>query len=274
MTETLHIKNKKFRRIDIDFIKSNGILEENSLDDITMTDLSGDGIVKVHTKAFGKAAQVIQRFWFPNAQIQHQPPEYDVWKALSSLQSPHITVGLNVTEIPSNVIQPLHQSEIYFLQLINKNPLTVRSNAFSTLTNLNEFDFTESNLMKIEKHAFKFDKSSDKQLTIAFYLSNFTGDIFEAGAFDGIQRPTEIQIYSVHLSHLDEGVFKSFLKENNQNQIRFLNVPYYGGYIDCEDCRNQWLIHFKNQAQANCKQNFEKSLFDQDIQVKLNQKCK
>ncbi len=66
------------------------------------------------------------------------------------------------------------------------------------------------------------------------------------------------------------------MKENKQNKVFFENVACYGGFIDCEDCRNQWLSknNLQDQVHAYCKQNNEKSLFDQDIQSKLNDKCK
>ena len=105
-------------------------------------------------------------------------------------------------------------------------------------------------------------------MTISISLKDFTANTFEPGTFDGTQRPTKISIYDVNLSHLDQSVFKSFFNENNQNKVYLENDPYNGSYIDCEDCRNQRLS--KDHIYAYCKQNNGKSLFDQDIQSKLN----
>ena len=141
---------------------------------------------------------------------------------------------------------------------------------------MTELYFTSSRLKKIQKEAFKTDKKSDKILTITLNLIDFTADIFEPGTFDGIQRPTKIRIYNVNLGHLDQSVFRSFFNENKQNKIILENGPYDGAYIDCEDCRNQWLSkdNLQDHVYAYCKQNNEKSLFAQDIQSKLNAKCK
>lgn len=91
---------------------------------------------------------------------------------------------------------------------------------------------------KIQSSAFKTEKSN-KQFYITFYLTNFTKDAFEPGTFDGIQRPTTIHFYGVNLSYLDQSVFKSFLQQNKQNNVKIENFKFNGGYIHCEDCRNQ-----------------------------------
>ena len=105
--------------------------------------------------------QLIYRFWCDDCQIQNSPPEYDVWQALSTLgrglTSPDVTIGLNVTEIPSNAIEPenCEDSKINSLQLIVKNQsLTVNSKAFSKLTSLTQIYFTSSHLKKNSKRSF------------------------------------------------------------------------------------------------------------------------
>ena len=47
--------------------------------------------------------------------------------------------------------------------------------------------------------------------------------------------------------------------------------------IDCEDCKNYWLIKGNKQQHvlnAYCMGNHNKTLFDQEIKTKLSQKCK
>ena len=54
---------KQFQTVDVNFIEKNGTLEDNAFSDITTNDLSSNGIAKINSKAFGKAAQTISRFW-------------------------------------------------------------------------------------------------------------------------------------------------------------------------------------------------------------------
>lgn len=53
----------------MDFITKNGTLEENSFADIIMNFLNVDGITKINSKAFGKAAETIDRFSCEDCQI-------------------------------------------------------------------------------------------------------------------------------------------------------------------------------------------------------------
>ena len=59
LSDDSNLNKKQFQTVDVDFIKRNGTLEENSFADITINDLNGGGIIKINSKAFGKAAQTI-----------------------------------------------------------------------------------------------------------------------------------------------------------------------------------------------------------------------
>ena len=59
-----------------------------------------------------------------------------------------------------------------------------------------------------------------------------------------------------------------------------LNLIYFNSIrskIDCDDCRNYWLIKENKQNQvtkAHCKANDNLTLFGQETKTKLSQKCK
>lgn len=55
------------------------------------------------------------------------------------------------------------------------------------------------------------------------------------------------------------------------------DVQFGKSYIDCYDCRNQWLINGKKENQvenAFCKENNKNKWFDSEIVLKLKNKCK
>ena len=122
-----------------------------------MNFLNVDGITNINSNAFGKAAETIDRFSCEDCQIENAPPKYDVWQALSTLKSGimgfmplEVIIGVNVTEIPSNAIEPDDAKDsIHRLKFIVKNQsLTVKSEAFSKLTSFTEICFTSSHLKK------------------------------------------------------------------------------------------------------------------------------
>lgn len=81
-----------------------------------------------------------------------------------------------------------------------------------------------------------------------------------------------------NISYLAENVFKPVLdnKSNIIDLISSTKLPK-NSTIDCENCKNYWLIKNNKQNQvinARCKHNSMIKLFDQENQTKLSQKCK
>ena len=103
-------------------------------------------------------------------------------------------------------------------------------------------------------------------------ISCLSGESFQSGTFDGSQRPLHILFRNSNISYFDEAVFKSFL-DNKQNKIDFFENT---SLIDCESCKNYWLIKQEKENQVKvpfCKHKTKK-LYDQVIKTKLTQKCK
>ena len=83
-----------------------------------------------------------------------------------------------------------------------------------------------------------------------------------------------------NISYLAESVFKPVLN-NSSNSIDFFDYKIANGTwnskINCDDCRNYWLIkeNYQNQVkEAHCKANDRLTLFDEETKTKLSQKCK
>lgn len=63
---------------------------------------------------------------------------------------------------------------------------------------------------------------------------------------------------------------------NNANNTIDLRFIFDYSRINCEDCKNDWLIKEKKDNQvlnSRCKSDYNKSLFDGAIKSKLGQKC-
>lgn len=251
-------------------------LQENTFGDLTFDSFYGFGINKINEKAFGKSAQTIKKFWCLSCELQNTQ-NHDIWKVLGQLNKLNSSIiGLNVTEIPANAFTNNSNSDIKTLQLFSKHNLAVKTHAFYNLNNLTSIEFNGPELLHLEKEGFKFSSKSDKQLDITFQHANLS---FDNGTFDGINRPVNIVFSLTNVSFIPESSFKTVLN-NNQSVIEIINSHsdfYVNSYINCSDCRNQWLINQQKQNQvksAFCLENHNQTLFDDEIKHKLTILCK
>ena len=251
-------------------------LEDNIFSDITFEKFFGYSFIKIGSNAFNKTANKIESFDCSYCSIEQQPPKYDIQKVLTQMtRLSSLFIGLNVREIPSNAIGNKTELSTIFLKNKKQN-LTIESGAFQDLKNLTSFEISYTTLSTIKKEAFK--SSSIKH--IQFTTCKLASESFENGAFDGIQNPFQIKFMQTNVNYLAESVFKPVLN-NSLNSIDFYfsyetSKGNYNSLIDCDDCRNYWLIkeNKQNQVKAHCKANNTLTLFDQKIKTKLSQKCK
>ena len=268
-----------------------GELEENQFDNLTFKDIDAVFVNRIHTNAFGKTSSIVKKFWCMECQIEHSPPNYDLWKSLAHLTNlTQLSIQTKIDEIPTNAIVLIDGKESQLTKFEIEQTakhLTIKSGAFQNLNNLQEISLRVSNLSKIESGAFNFNKTSDKELTIIFHSSNyknknivhFSGDLFQNGTFHGIKRQTvHVQFEMPKLDYIPESSFKTILDQNKNNTIKIFDVVYKT-LIDCEDCRNYWLIKDNRKTQIkhaiclNSNRNFTKTLFDDDVVSKLKTKC-
>lgn len=275
MSNNLAQNEKHFTKITLDVLSSNetaSTLTDNSFADITFDQFYGLGINRITNKAFGKTAKTIQEFTCPNCDIVHSQ-SYNIWATLNQFtELKSLTIRLNISEIPSNALNKTFK--LQDLTIFNKQNLTLRSNAFEHLNNLYQITLYLKSVRKIEKSAFKFSNKTDERLKIYFLFSNeiINGDVFEAGSFDGAQRPLSIWFDRTNITHIPESSFKSVLS-NNKSEIQM----FYSSHINCYDCRNKWLIKEQKDNQvfnAYCTDDIMKNLFDPDVKSYLNSKCK
>ena len=259
--------------------ESETTLNDDSFADLTFDRFYGDGLTKIATKALGKTASTITTFYCRRCGIQNSSPNYDIWKMINQLSKLKLlSIGLDVSEIPSNAIAQTNQS----LEYINfhdgfdsgKN-VTIKSGALKSSNKLMSINFFNMNIKRIEREAFKLSNHS-KFVDILFSSSNINGDSFESGAFDGIERPVYIAFQGVNMSYIPQSAFNKVLN-HTQNFIVLKASFLQKSYIDCEDCRNEWLINQKKKEQVLntlCKADPDKRLFDKEIVYRLKTKCK
>ena len=195
-------------------------------------------------------------------------------------QTKSVKIGLVASKKPSvKVMADKHSYDYISLQFFynHTDNVIIKSNAFSELDQWNKIYllFWDSNF-RIEKNAFKISNKTKEYMEIDF--TNSEMNQIQDGAFSGIQSK------SVHFNpdntgfgtdYLPEPVFKPFLDANQEYKI-FFEPSFKHGTFNCENCKNQWLIRDKKQSQVcnlRCTQDYHKSLFDEDIQTKLNKTC-
>ena len=244
---------------------------------MTFENIDTYSVEKIHSKAFGKTAKTLVSYWCVACSIENLPPNYDLWKAVGQLTKlTELRMDVNVSEIPENVITTADKSEsqiknISFNNL--KQEMTIKSGAFQNLHQIETIKIW-AKLNKFEKGAFKFNNKSDKQLIIDIESNkDFSGDVFEDGSFDGIQRPVQVSLPG-NLNYVPEGSFKSILNQNKQNRIKIKRI--IRSIFDCYNCKNYWLIRDGKKDQVTnpeCGFNLSKFLFDNDVVTKLKAKC-
>ena len=164
------------------------------------------------------------------------------------------------------------QRKLQRIRLYSPNEITIQNAAFYNLNNLKVITFY-SKIKRIQNEAFAFKEKSSDSFKIIFKRMNLDETVFESGSFDGIQRPTDISFSYTNLTFLPEMAFKSFL-DNDNNNVSFTDQ----GYINCLDCRNEWLFRDAKDKQvldAKCIQNqYGDYLFSPEIRFIFKSRCK
>ena len=260
-------------RVDDD---TDATLEDNTFAGITFDKFEGWNIKMINTNAFNKTASKITNFDCVYCRLEMSPPKYDIQKVFNQmLNLKTLFVYLNVSIITSNWIQPIngHESQLSYLYLVTKKNLTIESGAFQNLNQLNYIRFSSYSL-KFKKGAFKFNSKSNESLDIHIFSSDLSGDDFESGTFGGIQRNVTVR-FETSINYIPESSFKSLL-DNPLNKFGY--NAFTDPVIDCDDCRNLWLIKQNKQKQMiifpRCKKDLSTYFFSGEIKNKLNNKCK
>ena len=253
-------------------------LQDDTFGDITFEEFEGVEITKIQSNAFSKTANKIKIFWCWSCPLKNQPPNYDLQNVFNQMNGLiDLLYGLNATEIP--LIKPIGgQSKLSLLLIEAHQNLTVKGGIFQYLNYLNYLIFFQTTIKKIEKEAFKLtNRSKDEILRINFHNCELSrlGNSFQNGSFDGAHGSLNITFRDTEISYLNKGVFKLAL-DNNKSVI---NLVEDTSLIDCEDCRNYWLVKDNKQNQVNnafCrkKPRLAQTLFDHRIKTKLYIKCK
>ena len=280
MSKNLNQNEKHFKQVQITL--PNQTLNDNSFSDITFNNFFGFDIIGISNKAFGNSLKSIKLFWCRNCLLQKESPNYDFYNVFVQMDKLELLVlGLNLTEIPSNAFNTSNQhnlSHLRELDLLVTQNLTIKSNAFKNLKNLQYLTFFKANIKKLENESLNFGGNLvDRKLSVDFDFVNLTPDSFETGTFDGFTKPIVIRfLYNSSLDYFPEATFKSVLNNKNNTIMNFNKEPSF----DCENCKNFWLIKDNKEGQMKniiCKQDsgkkVKRTLFNQEIKNKLNLKC-
>ena len=156
-------------------------------------------------------------------------------------------------------------------------PATVKTGALEGLSNLTEFTLWESSIKKIEKGAFKTASKLKDTYKIHFLSSKISGKAFDNSTFDGVlDRQLDVGFFDTDIDYIPEAAFKPVLEKNPKNKVYLSNGWYVECYLDCTNCGNFWLVRDNkhDQFSAYCKGQMSKTLFDEDIKLKLFAYCK
>jgi hypothetical protein len=201
LSQTLPENEKNFENL---VIQRSSIEEipENAFQDISFNIVQihdANNLKRVHTKAFNNktVSNLRKQFYVsvPN-QLRNDPPDYDFWKAFSSLtyiKVLYLSLGNGSHEIPENAFEPINESQNDLNYMVfesnNFEISRIGSNAFSEIPNLLALSFEDIPIHYISAKAFDFRSNSTQNLEINFINCGLSETSLEEGIFSDAKRP-------------------------------------------------------------------------------------
>lgn len=203
-----------------------------------------NGLTKISNSACSnQTGQSIEFFSCLDCRLSDQQPEFNVWKSLEPLTNLfNLEIGLDVSEIPTNALGHRKRLRLIFMTSKYQN-LTIKSGAFQNLENIFLIHINSTTIDTIEKEAFKFNiKKTNLTSVLELYNVTLHNNTFKFGVFDGLNKPLTIVLQKASINYFDQKVFEPFFDNCEENSVVFQFTPIGSSHVDCEDCRNHWLI--------------------------------
>ncbi len=206
LSQTLPENQKKFENL---IIKRTLIEEipENVFQDLSFNYVeifNAENLKRIHTNAFNNNTAFNLRKQFhistPN-QLHNYPPEYDFWKAFSSLtyiKALYLSLGDGSHEIPDNAFEPINgpQNDLNYIVFESNyfHIYRIGNNAFSEIPNLFALSFKDIVIHNIAANAFDFKNNSTQKLNISFNNCGLYESQLEEGVFSDAKRPLTLDL--------------------------------------------------------------------------------
>ncbi len=209
LSQTLSEDKKKFEKLIINKILIEEI-PENVFQDISFNNVEIFNVPyleRIHTNAFNNitAFNLREKFYISSPhQLRNYPPEYDFWKAFSSLvfiKDIEISFDRGSQEIPDNAFEPINGmlNDLQFIKLYKEHfdasdyhIIRIGNNAFSKIPNLSVLVFENIWISNISAKAFDFETSSTQPLNITFDRCLLRETDFKKGVFSDAKRPLNL----------------------------------------------------------------------------------
>lgn len=147
------------------------ILSGNSFANITFnTFYAASGIRKIDINAFKNTNNKLKAFYCLSCQLVNESPNYDLQIVFNQM----INLQTISTEF-STVLPDLHLTKLSNLVIKSHQNWAIKSGAFQNLNQLSNLVIYETNILRFEKDAFKFDQSLNQRLKILFERCTLTG---------------------------------------------------------------------------------------------------
>jgi hypothetical protein len=206
LSQTLPEDQKGFENL---IIKRTNIEEipENVFQDISFNYVqiyNANSLKRIHTNAFNNntAFNLRKQLYIslPN-QLRNDPPDYDFWKAFSSLvyiKDLEISLADGSHEIPDNAFQQINgpQNDLSYI-VFDKNNFEITrigNYAFSEIPNLSILSFHDILIGSISANAFDFGNNSNQTLTINLINCGLNETSLEEGVFSDAKRPLTLDL--------------------------------------------------------------------------------
>jgi hypothetical protein len=273
LSQTLPQNEKNFENL---IIQRTSIEEipENVFQDISFNFVQifdAENLKRIHTNAFNNntAYNLRKQFYIssPN-QLRNDPPDYNFWKAFSSLvyiKDLEISLADGSHEIPDNAFEPINgpQNDLMFI-VFDKNNFDISrigSNAFSEIPNLMSLSFHDIPIGNISTNAFDFKNSSTQTLGINLINCGLSETSLEEGVFSDAKRPLILDLSMNFKLFINSEILKDFIFKIGRNNIILIEESKFGQFfkndiqnaiilsgnlLDCDNLESfLWLLNQK-----------------------------
>jgi hypothetical protein len=165
---------------------------------------NAQNLARIHTNAFNNntAYNLQQRFFIAKpSNLSNLPPDYDLYKALSSLVSVgdiEISLADGSHEIPDYAFQDINgpQNNLKYLTFnYDKYKISrIGNEAFASLPSLAFLSFKQIPIDNISAHSFDLSLASNDSLAINLNKCGISDDHIENGVFANTKRPLNIDL--------------------------------------------------------------------------------
>jgi len=234
ISKELEGKDKTFKDFSMRFNPYTIELPENVFEDIQFERIAwlNCALERVDKKAFDNIKDSITGIYFYGTPLTNSN-FFDAIDGMTNLKE-LLLQDTHMTQVPDQAF--VKQSHLSTIILNNNMFETIGDHIFGDASNLKLIQFQNNSINSIADTAFDCTvQPTVPSLVVGFEYNQLNGDSMPKYIFPDSKADITVDFTGNHVSVLNEDIFHTFLKSNDNNVI-------INDGMDCSNCKNYWLI--------------------------------